>query len=436
MNDRGDLSARPDGDAGTLQGAGGTHAYAGLTPRGVRFSPPEVRLDAELRWVLRRAFCGGEVATKPLVDPRTALRYARNLGVAARIGASIPSAQLEAEAGSLVAGAFIEESREAATEQVKLRGLTAITARAVRAAGSEMVVLKGMALDQLGVCRLGSRLMIDLDVLVSSGRAAEVHSQLLAAGLAEADLFTPESIFGVFIHPGGVTVDVHLRVPGVDTAGTGQSSDLTSVAPYTTRAQIDGAELTVLVPTEDVLIAHLVVHGVAQHGWMPVSYPLTRTIADLIDVGFHRIDSQTRLEAIHGYIERDVSREELHAMRDLCRALAAGDDSILELEGEQSDAQKMLAHVIAGEFDLRYRDGLMLHWFMSPLTDGPAPLTFVRRAARRLFPKRGELRMIYGPARSLWERLSQRVRRPFDVAAIFLHHYIASVRRPRPRVKH
>ena len=395
-----------------------------------------MRLEAELRWVMRRAFCGGEVATEPMIDPRTALRYARNLGVAARIGASIPSAQLESEAGDLVAGAFIEESREAATEQVKLRGLTAITARAVRAAGSEMVVLKGMALDQLGVCRLGSRLMVDLDVLVSSGRTAEVYSQLLAAGLAEADLFTPESIFGVFIHPGGVTVDVHLRVPGVDTAGTGQSSDLTSVAPYTTRAQIDGAELTVLVPTEDVLIAHLVVHGVAQHGWMPVSYPLTRTLADLIDIGFHRVESDERLDAIHRFIERGVSREELRAMRDLCRALAAGDSSILELDGEQNGAQKLLAHLIAGEFDLRYRDGLMLHWFMSPLTDWPAPVTVLRRTAKRLFPKRGELRLIYGPATTIWERLAQRVRRPFDVAAIFLRHYLASVRRPRPRVKH
>ena len=226
---------------------------------------------------------------------------------------------------------------------------------------------------------------------------------------------------------------MHVRVPGVDARGLGRSSHFEELQPHTRRAALDESHVDVLVPSEDLLIAHIVVHGVAQHGWMPASYPLTRTIADLIDVGFHRVDSDDRLEAIHRFIDRDVSREELRGMRDLCRALAAGDGSILELEGEQNDAQKLLAHAIAGEFDLRYRDGLMLHWFMSPLTDAPTPVTVVRRAAKRLFPTRGELRLLYGQAHTWQQRLGQRLRRPFDVAAIFLRHYAASIRRPRPR---
>jgi hypothetical protein len=240
--------------------------------------------------------------------------------------------------------------------------------------------------------------MSDVDVLVPE-RAVE----LLAGALRQAGFATlPGSVECEHqiapLSRGGLTLEIHRFLPGVTPPGEARFATADSLARRGALEALPGWPSGSAVPRQPVLAAHALVHGIAQHGFAPRSYPLTRMLADLVDLGGFD------LEQARDWIARHVSADECAAALELALRLAAGD---------VPDASPLLAHAILGLTDDRYAESLRLRALGSVPSLLPRPLALVRDAWRSLFPGRERLLGLYGRGGS---GLGRAVRRPLDLA--------------------
>jgi hypothetical protein len=160
-------------------------------------------------------------------------------------------------------------------------------------------------------------------------------------------------------------------------------------------------------------MAHGLVHGVGQHGFWPDSYPLLRMMADLIDLGFHDEAAAPLAGRAAGFVARDVAPEEAEAVRDLCRALALGDDLIDR--DQEKGAAVLLRHILAGRLDAGYAASLRLSLFREQPSDRPPMVRVVRTALAAIFLTRSQIDAIYGRPRHPLGYLGRRLARPFDL---------------------
>ena len=102
---------------------------------------------------------------------------------------------------------------------------------------------------------------------------------------------------------------------------------------------------TALVPTRRVLVAHAVVHGVAQHGLCPHLYPFARMLCDLSDL---ELTAETLPRADwHPLVAHQVSQREADGCVDLIARLARCDRTN-PLADPRSPAGVLLRHLLAG----------------------------------------------------------------------------------------
>jgi hypothetical protein len=381
----------------------------------LRFQPPPLVLSSEIRWMLLRAFGPLDAPFLETVEPAAALALARRFEISARIAARQGGERLATELGEAAAAAFAHDRRSAAAVGLRLMGEAGRVAAVAAGLGIPLVFLKFAALEAAGVLAAGSRGACDVDLLAPEGRARELWSALVAAGFRSSGLPEAEHQLPALVWPQGGAVEVHRTLPGVRLAGPADRS-----ARYET---LEAAGLLrplpafpgrCAAPPPEVLAAHVLVHGIGQHGFWPASYPLFKMVADLVDLGgLGELGALT--DRALGWVARDVSPAEAAAVRGLVARLTAGEDPASWPPAATGEAT-LLRHLLAGRLDPAYERALRLGLFRPQPSDRPRPLQLARAVLGAVFLSRAQIDAVYGPPRTSLGYLGRRLARPFDLA--------------------
>jgi hypothetical protein len=164
-----------------------------------------------------------------------------------------------------------------------------------------------------------------LDLLVPRESLLPLRDALLARGFVESSAGGYEHQLPALRHPYGDSVELHRHLPGLRLAG-GDSAGWSELvaAQLATPLSSPAAQAAprVLIPAREVLIAHALVHALAQHG-LSVGYAGWLLVGDLLDLsaGLEDLSRAGWPE----WIRRDVSREETAAALELAACVAAGE---------------------------------------------------------------------------------------------------------------
>jgi hypothetical protein len=168
------------------------------------------------------------------------------------------------------------------------------------------------------------------------------------------------------------------------------------------------------VPLPHVLVAHAVVHALAQHGFVPGAYPGFRLVGDLIALGAHEDGGRLGREALP-LVADDVAPDEMAAAVDLATRLSSADASLLEPAAAGSPEGRLLGHLVAGLLDLDYAGSLRLQGALARPEDGRRLAGLIREGWRALFLTDAQIDAIYGRPRTRLGYIGRRLARPFDV---------------------
>ena len=378
---------------------------------GFRFDPPQVEISADLRWLLWRAFgpAGEGLTGVGDLDSEAITDLARRFDLAARVGARTPPETLTSELGSETAGWFRKQHGGAAARFLMAGPVCRELAEAGRLLETPLVFLKGAALQLGESVAAGSRNMGDIDVLAPKDGARRLQAALVEAGCDALKTRESEHQLQYLTHRSGLGIEVHKIIPGVRlgggssaTAGEFIEKGLVRPAP----GLGDGCYL----PSEEVLLAHVLVHGIAQHGLSPQKYPMARMLADVQDLGAGDDVWQTARR----WIERDASREEVETVAALAGRLGAGEDPVAVVAGDD-DAGGLLRHLLAGVLNEGYAQSLKFRG----LTDRPREIGGVRALAKTmrgaLLLTNAQVDILYGAPRTKLGYWGWRLWRPFDL---------------------
>ena len=397
----------------------------------IRFRPPRVALDARVNWVLVRAFGPVKKELSEAIghwDPEAALRLAGQLGLAGRIAARQPHDLLVQELGEEAATSLRAHRLAVSAADLRLDGVAEAVARAAAERGVAIAFVKGYALRLLGVVAEGGRGSADLDVLAPEGQGAGLQAALVEAGFQPSDSREREHQWPALIHPSGGVVEVHRLLLGVRVGSSGASrregrsatlDDLSLGDLLVEAPPLPGRPAWprgCSIPRHRLLVAHLLVHGMAQHGWEPHGYPAFKMIADLIDLGAagrEKVDDEWPW--VLAAVGEELTASEVEVARRLAGQLAAGDLSAAEADPEKEGCAALLHHLLAGALDEEYCRSLRFRLIARPLTDRGAAGGFLAVVRRTVVPTRAELGRIHGQELSRVGYLGRLALRPADL---------------------
>ena len=387
--------------------------YAGAVSSRLPLRPPPVEVPPPLAWALARAF-GPTGAKHPPVDGGAALAFARRFDLGARIAARTPLPRLAAEAGETAAAELARHHRQVAATVLVLEQVARAVAGVAAETGVPVVLLKGMALHLAGRIPLGSRVFSDIDVLAPRDAATHLQEELLGRGWRQADLPSHEHQLPPIHHPAGPVVEIHRALRGVRIGPGGAAADAAGLVASGLVAAAPGFPRGCHLPSEDVLAAHLLAHGLVQHLEAPRSYPLLRLLADLQDLGWDGDRWRAFLAGPHRWIARDVPRSTAEAAVALAARLAAGEPPATLAAGEDGPAV-LLRHVLAGVLDDTYHASL--RW--RALTAGGGAdhprADLLHRLRHALWLTDDQIERIYGRPRTRLGYWGLRLWRPLDL---------------------
>jgi Uncharacterised nucleotidyltransferase len=382
----------------------------------VRFRPPQLAVSKELEWVLGRAF-GARAMRLFCPGPHMAVVLSRALDLGPRIALRNSRAALDQELGAAEARALVAALGATILSSETLLRTTREVAEAAAELGVTIVVLKGMALHLTGRTPIGARGASDVDVLVSDADLPAIAGALERRGF-RADRGGPpceHQLPGLQRGP-GENVDVHRFVPGVCLPGHRGFADVTGLERCGLLDPLPALAGRSFAPALPVLAAHALVHGIAQHGFAPQSYPLMRMVCDLVDLGVGRPSAAAMWAAAttlaHGYVDA----AETAATWELCERLSAGAPVPSVLRGDTITADTLLAHILASAQDTAYRDSLRLRVFGSAPSLLPRPVAWLRDVARSLWPSDAHLRALSAGRPRLFGLVGARLGRPVTQA--------------------
>ena len=383
----------------------------------VRFRPPPLAPSADLRWVLRRSFGPGGSASPP-EDADAAVHLAWRLDLAHRIAARNPAAALSAEIGLRPAGRLFARLETIRRRASSLAAAAEPIAAAAAAHGLSLVALKFLALRMEGVVPDGIRRAGDLDILVREADLARWTALLAELGYRNPG-YPPTESATCLVRDSGHTVDLHRQLAGVCVAPGADSASLTALEDA--GLLVPAAPSSVLLLRRDVLVAHLIVHGLSQHGWSAHGYPHLRMLADLADLGL----GEATAGSAHRWIREHVTSVEMQAMTRLVTRLRDGDEGLLERSTSDEPDAILLRHFVACVFDREYGRALRLDALLRHRAGG-RPLW--RAATRALFLTDAQIDLIYGRPRHRCGYLAWRLYRPIDLVGRSVRYALATVR--------
>ncbi|MEI9939907.1 MAG: nucleotidyltransferase family protein [Pseudomonadota bacterium] len=317
--------------------------------RALAFRPPPLVLDAELQWLLQRAF--GPLTWKPTkpISGERLVNIALRLDVAARIAARQPRELVEREMGLGPAHRLREQYVGTVARGAMLDHALSELLDCARASDVSCILLKYAALNRMGVLRVGSRVASDVDVLVPHTGARRFQAILEEKGYQDSG--SPESSHQLpaLLDRNGVLVELHVHIPLV-TLAPGQ--------PFARADDLLAAGLTIdstnaLIPDAAIVAAHAIAHGLMQHAQVPHVYSPLKTFADLADLQLTRPNI---VEQARTYLSRTMTAEDLMSVQTLARALPLGDLETAMTGG----AGILLRHALASQLDRHYAIRLRL----------------------------------------------------------------------------
>ncbi len=383
--------------------------------QGFRFSPPSVDVPPEVDWLLLRAL-GPEF--KPWVEARNLdsdrlTKVVGSDGLLGRVRARWPRENLESELDLDV----LEQADKAihgiaATELLQEKVASQIASMASDQ-GAPAILLKGMALRLGGYSVAGARRAGDIDLLVPSGNAETLFLTLIQQGSLKVDSQPQEHHLPPLVHPLGAVVEIHVDLRGVRLGGHGAATAEECLSSGHCRALENWPEGT-YIPDSNLLMAHLLVHGLGQHGFSPGAYPMLQLLADLQDLGFTGDQGDRFLAEGYGWIQLEVSREEVLGIRELLRRLEQGEKASEIVTGNAAPAL-ILGHMLAGSMDAEYRQSLKLAAVIRPSIERQGLKGLLRNLGSAVLLTRGQIDLIYGQPRTEVGYLARRLWRPFDL---------------------
>jgi hypothetical protein len=380
-----------------------------------RFDPPQIEVDPELAWVLARAF--GPLRDGWLNESRLnqgrAVDLAERLDLTARIGARNPQEALTRKVGEGAAKAFVDAYRQTAAACLAVERLCRELADIGNEADIPIIFLKGAALLVSGRVQAGVRGMSDIDLLTRERDAPSFQERMIQRGWSEVVGPTGEHQLQILTHGSGLGLEVHTMILGVRITGSASASGDDLIDRGLTVPLPDPLEGGA-VPVEEVLLAHLLVHGIAQHGLKPQSYPMMRLVADAQDLCENGTRWDELLPAALSWIGSDVALEEAGAVRDLVQRLGGGKNPT-EIAGADDRPGQLLRHIIAGVLDDRYCRGLRLRGLSTPVAARSASRTLVKNAFETVWLTRPQIEMLYGKPRTSLGYFGWRLWRPIDL---------------------
>lgn len=314
----------------------------------IRYRPPSLPQHSDLQDIFRVAF--GPAAPMP----RSVIAFGpcEGLGLAARIASRHEPAALARMLGPDAPRRLAQHRLASLAAHRRITASGSVLVSCARALGIPVVLMKHAGLWARGLPVEGCRLANDLDVLVRSADARRLWSALLAEGYFDAGHGDRPHHLATLDHAQNSFVEIHTVVPGVNLRNAPATLDaLVSAQLVTLAAAFDR---DVLVPTWELLAAHALVHGYVQHGATPTSYPLTRMLCDLADlgVGERPVELATKIEP---WIRHGMRHEETLAVFRLVQVLVRG-----AFPSEGSAEEAVLAHVVMGALDEDYQRALRL----------------------------------------------------------------------------
>jgi len=374
-----------------------------------RFDPRRFQASPAVCWLLGAAFGPPEsVGCFELVNPDELLATGDRLDLLQRAGARIDGHVLAASIGKAAGDEIAARVRSTAGHALRVRASTGKVGRIAWAEGIDSVVIKGGALLLLDAVPPGARNVGDLDVLVPKGCAERMQTALIDAGWVASDLPESGHQLPILGHPSGVPVEVHVEIPGVK-LGVGNATTEEVIATGLCRQGV-GLPEGCRVVSIDLLLAHLIVHGIHQHGLAPGAYPMARMLADVQDLVPSQIEWERFLGGGFRWISHVVSRREAEAVWAVVDRLGGGENPEAVMGGND-DAGSLLQHIVNGALDDEYCQGLNLQNVVR--ASGDSSWFYVGKKA--LFLTRGQIDIVYGKPTTELGYLGRRLWRPFDL---------------------
>lgn len=383
---------------------------------GIRFSAPSTSVPSEVDWLLARALgppdkSWGGARIRDLdsltkwIGVEELLSRAR-VRTRRRVLESELSEDLVIQLDRAVARVVAVEILQ---EKVSLEVASVASRHRI-----PLMFLKGMALRLGAYAQPGSRSAGDIDVLVDQESAHDLSQLLSDQGCVVLDLKAQYQHLPPLRHPLGVVIEIHTVLNGVSIHGS-RSATASDCLQSGLCDPLGNWPEGIYIPREDLLTAHLIVHGVGQHGFAPDSYPQFQLLADLQDLGFPGDLAEGFPMAGACWIEGEVSREELQALRELLRELELG-KRVSNLGNLRTPGARLLRHLMAGAANQEYRQSLKLVDLVQATALRGGLLGSIRGALAAVFLTRGQIDLIYGAPKSWIGYLGRRLWRPMDVA--------------------
>lgn len=376
---------------------------------GIRFHPPKGPLAPGVRWVLSRAFAS-TFEDIPDALPSECLHEARRLGLLPRILSRHGRELIAAELGDDVARSAAQQLHRQMAAGLAIKQTQQHIAKSALERGFSFGILKFAALYELGFVSPATRAACDLDILVDP----EDAKPFAAALISEGYLCPPRRVAThhpfILKSPTGTTVELHTRLPHVRTHPDRPGAELNTLKIAGLVFPSIACSPNVYVPTRELLAAHLVAHGIAQHGFDPRTYPSWRMVSDLAVMGY--ADDPALRVGAHRWIFHAVSEAELQAIATLIKCLQL--DKLEALWESDDDAALLLRHLVYVVTNERYRAQVELRHIGQAVREDGIMSVLRNYSTYALFLPEASLRRIYGDSpRSL---LMLRLVRPADFA--------------------
>jgi hypothetical protein len=136
------------------------------------------------------------------------------------------------------------------------------------------------------------------------------------------------------------------------------------------------------LPTRDVLVAHALVHALAQHG-LAAAYPGWLLVGDLIDLAAEDALAGADGALVSDWLARDLSAAEIDAALALARRAAAGDDLFAPAAAPPA---RLACHFTACALDPAYAAALKARWLEAPVSDRGRIAARLRLVAHAFVP--------------------------------------------------
>jgi hypothetical protein len=320
---------------------------------------------------------------------------------------------LEDELGDEGAGHFREATTHAAVHSIVAERVCREIAELGSELGVPVIFLKGAALQLAKRVTSGSRNMCDVDVLAPEDGAKRLQRALVEGGCTALEVRESEHQLQLLTHSTGLGIEVHKIIPGVR-LGSGSSATADELIERGLAHPAPELGNDCYLPSDEVVLAHLLVHGISQHGMSPEGYPIARMLADVQDLEIGGACLEAFLDGGFAWIAADVSREEVVAVAGLAQRLGEGEDPAVVAAAEDG-VGALLRHLVAGTINEDYAYSMKFLSLAAKPRDIGRAWAVAKTLRGALLPTRAQIDILYGPPRTELGYWGWRVWRPFDL---------------------